>query len=110
MPQTLTTASTQDEGPKRNGDADEPNVPASSSRGAPPMSSAASSLAGVFAALRTPSERRQEAQVDTIFAVLSQFPWFTSLNVLTQRSVAGLAHLAQFDPKMNLETEGEDYF
>ena len=45
--------------------------------------------------------------MDTIFAVLSQFPWFTSLNVLTQRSVAGLAHLAQFDPKMNLETEGE---
>ena len=71
------------------------------------MEEAAESLAGILAALRTPAERRQEAEVDTIFGVLSQFPWFNALTVLTQRQVAALAHLAQFDPGMKLETEGE---
>ena len=88
------------------GDGAERAAQAQAPRGAT-AASTAESLAGILAALRTPAERRQEAEVDTIFGVLSQFPWFNALTVLTQRQVAALAHLAQFDPGMKLETEGE---
>lgn len=65
------------------------------------------SLESVLASLRTSPDERTEVQSDIIYSVLSQTQWFSTIPPLTRRQMSLLATIAEFDPKTEVEKEGE---